>query len=433
MTAIGSYRAQLGNKPFRRYFIGESVSSVGDAMTDITIVMLAIDLLPADERPMGIAVAAGAYLIPSMVSGVLMARRIGGLSGRTMLLVDNVWRGALLGLVALLAVMDSLSFTWCAVLLAMSSVTRPLNGTGARAIVRDLAPEGQLFAANSLVGLAVQSASLIGPVTAGFLCAWFGPGLALGLDALSFLFFAGSLLLIPRAAVTRRPKATDRTMGGDAEPVPDPEPAKAKAMGVLGSLRVPGIGALFGLTAVFYLLYGPFVVGLPLMAEERSFGLSTGSALGILWSAFGLGAVVGGVVAGRFTGLAQVRIAALSAAGWGVAMFIVAMPVHYYVALLAMFLGGLSYAPYGPIVSTVMQRELPPAQLNEVSSYYGSMTSVASPLGTFAGGAAVGLLGASNSILTVGVVLAAVGVLISFMARQKKSEVTDYSMSGSAG
>ncbi|MFF2009558.1 MFS transporter [Streptomyces sp. NPDC058195] len=424
MTVSASYRAQLRNKPFRRYFIGETVSSVGDAMTDITIVMLAISLLAADDRPMGIAVAAGAYLVPSMVSGVLMARRIGGLSGRTMLLADNLWRGTLLGLVALLAVTSHLSFTWCVVLLALSSVTRPLNGTGARAIVREVAPEDQHFTANSLVGLAVQSASLIGPATAGFFCTWFGPGLTLGLDALSFFLFAGALLLIPRSAVTRSSQDT----GPDAEP----EPA-VKPTGVLRSLRVPGIGALFGLTAVFYLLYGPFVVGLPLMTEERSYGLGTGSALGVLWSAFGLGAVAGGLVAGRFAGLAHVRIAALSAAGWGVAMFIVAMPVHYYVALVAMFLGGLSYAPYGPIVSTVMQRELPPAQLNEVSSYYGSMTSFASPMGTFAGGAAVGLIGASNSILSVGAILAAVGVLISLMARPKGRKVPHYSISGRAG
>lgn len=423
MTASAGYRAQLRNKLFRRYFIGESVSSVGDAMTDITIVMLAISLLSADERPMGIAVATGAYLVPSMVSGVLMARRIGGLSGRTMLLVDNLWRGTLLGLVAILAVTSSLNFTWCVVLLALSSVTRPLNGTGARAIVREITPEDQLFTANSLVGLAIQSASLIGPVTAGFVSTWFGPGLALGLDALSFLFFAGTLLLIPRSAAMRPPQGTDQ----------DTEPERAKSMGVLQSLRFRGIGTLFGLTAVFYLLYGPFVVGLPLITEERSFGLETGSVLGILWSAFGVGAVVGGVVAGRFTRLAQVRIAALSAAGWGVAMFVVAMPVHFYVALAAMFLGGFSYAPYGPIVSTVMQRELPPEQLNEVSSYYGSMTSVASPLGTFAGGAAVGLLGASNSILSVGAILTAVGIVISLVARSRKRDVTEYSMSGSAG
>ncbi|MFD5429141.1 MFS transporter [Streptomyces sp. NPDC127084] len=422
MTASEGYRVQLRNKPFRRYFIGESVSSVGDAMTDITIVMLAISMLEVGERPMGIAVATGAYLVPSLISGVLMARRIGGLSGRTMLLADNLWRGTLLGVVAILAVTSTLSFTWCVVLLALSSVTRPLNGTGARAIVREITPEGQLFSANSLVGLAIQSASLIGPVTAGFICTWFGPGLALGLDALSFLFFAVTLLLIPRSAATRPPQGAHQDAG--------PEPAKS--MGVLQSLRVPSIGMLFGLTAVFHVLYGPFVVGLPLIVEERSFGPETGAALGILWSAFGVGAVVGGVVAGRFTGLAQVRIAALSAAGWGVTMFIVAMPVHFSVALVAMFLGGLAYAPYGPIVSTIMQRGLSPAQLNEVSSYYGSMTSVASPLGTFVGGAAVGLVGASNSILSVGLTLAAVGVVISLVARSKKRDVKDYALSGSA-
>ncbi|MFJ9697467.1 MFS transporter [Kitasatospora sp. NPDC101183] len=416
MKTRGTYRTQLRHKGFRRYFVGESVSSVGDSMTDITVVMLAISLLTPGNQPIGIALATGAYLVPSMVSGLILARWIGRLGGRTMLLVDSVWRGCLLGVVAVLAMTSSLDFGLCVGLLALASVSRPLYSAGARAIVVELVPTDGLFAANSLVGVALQAASLIGPVAAGSAIAVLGPASAMGLDALSFLFFAGALLLVPRPTV-RAPFAGQEA----GHPT-------VRSWGIVRLVRIRSVGTLFGLTAVFYLLYGPFVVCLPLMMAERVHDWSPALTLGLLWAAFGVGALVGGGFAGRFSELAHVRIAALSAAGWGVAMLVVALPLNLGIALAAMFAGGLSYAPYGAIATTVLQRELPPEQLNAASSYYGSMTNVAAPAGTFVGGAAAGLFSPATSVLAAGAVLAAVGTVVFLLGRPHGGRPTRYSV-----
>ncbi|MCX4692769.1 MFS transporter [Streptomyces sp. NBC_01408] len=410
MKLWGAYREVLKERDFRRYFIGEGISSVGDAMSDITIVMLAVSLVDKGDRPMGIAVAAASYLVPSVLTGVLLARRIGHISGRTLLLVDNLWRGVLLGLASVLAVTEQLSFAGCVALLALASVTRPLGGAGTRAIVVQLIPAEKLFAANSVIGSATQAASLIGPAGAGLTIAWLGPGTALGMDALSFLLFVGLLLRI------RPPRRTAVPPSDDVAAASESDPRRAPT-GLRKLLGIRQVGTVFGLTAVFYLLYGPFVVGLPLLMDERAGGLAPATALGALWTSFGVGAIVGGLAAGRMTTLVRTRVAALSAAGWGLAMTAVALPAPLIVAGLAMFAGGLVYAPYGSIVSTILQRELPDHRLNEASSYYISMTNIAVPAGTFIGGVSVGWLGAGQSILAAGVLLTAVALLVWAMIR----------------
>jgi hypothetical protein len=64
-----------------------------------------------------------------------------------------------------------------------------------------------------------------------------------------------------------------------------------------------------------------------------------------------------------------------------------------------------------------MQNELPERGLNAASSYYASMTSVVVPAGTFIGGLSAGWMGPSHSVLAAGVLLVAVGLLVSLTVR----------------
>ncbi|MDQ3945957.1 MAG: MFS transporter, partial [Actinomycetota bacterium] len=171
MTTTATYRQVLRQPHFGRYFTGEAISSVGDSMSEITIVILALGLATGDARPMAVAAASAAYLVPGILTGVLAGRHLGAVSARTLLLIDNAWRGAFLGLAAALATAGVLGLGAYVALLGLASLTRPLGAAGSRALVADLVGEDDLFAANSLINSTVQAAVMLGPAVAGVLAA----------------------------------------------------------------------------------------------------------------------------------------------------------------------------------------------------------------------------------------------------------------------
>ncbi len=408
MTTAATYRQVLRRPHFGRYFTGEAISSVGDSMSEITIVILALGLATGDARPMAVAAASAAYLVPGILTGVLAGRHLGAVSARTLLLIDNAWRGAWLGLVAVLATDGALGLSAYVALLGLASLTRPLGAAGSRALVADLVADDDLFAANSLVNSTVQAAVMLGPAVAGVLAAIVGPGPVLAIDAVSFLLFAAVLLAVPASA--SRPRRVEEPGGATASsPGTLAVGWRWRWAGWLAGYRT--VVGLFALTAVFHALYGPFVVGLPLLVEQRAGGLPTAAALGLLWSAFGVGAVLGGLAAGGRVSLASPRAAALIAAGWGAATIIVAVPAPLALAGGAMFAGGVIYAPYLAIVNTVMQRQLPPHRLPEAGAYYSSVTGIAGPVGTLVAGGIVAGVGPTTSLLGAGGVLVAAGLL----------------------
>jgi len=405
----GQYRKLLRQRGFRWYFGGETVSSLGNAMSEITVVLLALDLAGRGSRALAVALATAAYLLPGVSSGILAGPRLATWSPRTLLLTDCLWRGAWLAGAAGLAVAGRLALPVYIGALALASLTRPLGIAGGRAVIRQLVPPEGLFAANSLVNSMVPASTMLGPVSAGLLAALIGLGPVLGIDALSFLLFAAMLATI---------RPAEAHAGGDVASQVVVPPFVAGGRFRLRSmwlLQHPDVVGLFGLTAVFYALYGPFVVALPLLVAARAPG-STATVLGGLYSAFGVGAVIGGLIGGNRPTLVSPRVAALIAAGWGVTTVAVALPVPLPVVAAAMFAGGFVYAPYPAIVSTVMQRQLPSGRLAEASAYFSSVTAIALPAGTLLGGVAVVSAGPAAVLGAAGATLIAVGVIAAVQA-----------------
>ncbi|MFF1556258.1 MFS transporter [Streptomyces sp. NPDC058279] len=412
MSTFTAYRRVLSGRLFRRYFVGESMSGFGDAMSEVTVVVFAMRLAHGDTKPIAIALASAAYLVPGIATSVLAARRIARVRSRTLLLIDSGWRGGVLGTAALLALFDGLDLAGYLILLGLASLTRPLAGAGARAMTRELVEPDMLFTANTLLANAVQGASMVGPALAGLLISLTDAGLVLGIDALSFLLYSALLLTLPggpREPQERRGETHRRARLGEGR--------RRRLFG--GGLRdQPAVLGLFVLAALFLLLYGPFVVGLPLIAQERAGGRSAESVLGGLWAAFGIGAVLGNLLVGAARRApAHGRYAALIAAAWGAVTVVVAVPTHLAVAWAAMLVGGLVYAPFPAIISTVMQQRLPERHLKEAGAYYVALTSTFGPLGTLLGGILIASVSAGPGLAVDGALLVAVGLAMAWLLR----------------
>jgi predicted MFS family arabinose efflux permease len=219
-------------------------------------------------------------------------------------------------------------------------------------------------------------------LAAGLLLGWVSPGLLLALDAASFAFLG---VIAWRA-------------GAATEVVGEPIDARAAESG-FRLLRRPDLLSLTLVTWVFFFLYGPVEIALPVYVAvdlQAPAGL-----LGAYWTTFGVGALAATLITGTIRGDNMRRITLLIVAGWGACLVPFAFaPVA--VTLAAFAIGGLIYGPFIPLTYALFQSSTTAANRPSVLAARSAVVMVATPLGTVIGGPLVGSLGASGTLAASG-------------------------------
>jgi predicted MFS family arabinose efflux permease len=250
-------------------------------------------------------------------------------------------------------------------------------------------PEGRL-AVNALASAQVSFATIVGPLIAGLLLGWISAGVLLALDAASFAFLG---------IVAWR-------IGAMTDAVEGPVDGRAAESG-FRLLRRPDLLSLTLVTWVFFFLYGPVEVALPVYVAidlEAPAGL-----LGAYWTTFGVGALAATLITGTIRGRNMRQITLLIVAGWGACLLPFAFaPIA--VTLVGFAIGGLIYGPFIPLTYALFQSSTTAVNLPFVLAARSAVVMIATPLGTAIGGPLVGSLGASMTLAISG--LATVGLAV---------------------
>ncbi|MGA8458537.1 MAG: MFS transporter, partial [Streptosporangiaceae bacterium] len=273
---------------------------------------------------------------------------------------------------------------WYVALLGVSSLLGLLGVTGAVASVAELLPEAQRVAGNSLITLTSFAATIIGPGLAGLVIATAGADVAFGADALSYL------VLVVAVLISRRVR----------RPPPPAGPGQGMHRALRDLARRPSVFGITVTCAVFYGLYGPVEVALPVYVARV---LHAGAGvLGGYWTLFGCGATVGALGASWIQRLGLWRLTVAVIAGWGICLIPLGVTDSVAVGFAALAAGGLVYGPFQPIKQTIIQRHSPPGQLAAMAAASGLLTVPAAPLGTALGGPLVAAIGPSATLLASG-------------------------------
>jgi hypothetical protein len=299
-----------------------------------------------------------------------------------MLLGHCLLRAGCLGAIALLFGAGMLTAQAYVVLLAGSSLMTAWGTAGQYTMLSEVGgPEGRL-AVNALASAQVSFATIVGPLVAGLLLGWVSPSLLIAFDAASFAFLG--------VVAWRMDMPTE-----SAE-----QPIDPRAESGFRLLRRPDLLSLTLVTWVFFFLYGPVEVALPVYVAvdlQAPAGL-----LGAYWTVFGVGALAATLITGTLRGRNMRRITLLVVAGWGACLvpFAVA-PIP--VTLGAFAIGGLIYGPFIPLTYSLFQSSTSAANLPFVLAARSAVVLVSTPLGTAIGGPLVGSLGASATLAFSGV------------------------------
>lgn len=399
-----AYRPVLENRIFRRLILGFAVSFLGDGMSFVAVAWLAIELAPAGTAGLWVGGAVAAYTLPGVVGALVLGRRLRRVSAKQLLLADNIVRGVFLGAIPLAWLAGMLTLPLYVVLLAVSSLLHAWGTAGKYTLLAELLPDGQRLAANTLVSSLSFAATIAGPAIAGVLVTYVSSALVLGLDALTYVFLA---VLVARL---RLPESRNVS----------PVDGKA-ARGGFALLRThPELLGLLTLTWFFNLLYGPVEVALPLHVTEDL--QAPGTLLGLYWTLFGVGALVGGLAVGALQRLPLWPVTIAIVIGWGLTLlpFGLELPATATVAFFT--LGGVIYGPFVALSVTLMQEKSPPEHLAAMLAARSAALLTASPLGTALGGPLTTALGPGTTLGASGLATVVLGVVacVLLVARRRR-------------
>jgi hypothetical protein len=388
------YWPAISHPVMRRLMPGYALSALGDGMSAVAIAWLALRLAPRADQGLWVGAAVAAYSVPGVLGAVLLGRWLRHRGGVGLAGADATLRAVALGAIPILYAAHVLDPTVYVCLLGVSSLLHAWGTAGQYTLVAEVLPAQHRVAGNALLATMGEMSFVVGPALAGLLTAVVGPAVVIGADAVTWAVLAVSYARVaPMTAVHRT-----QTVG---------EPASSSGLRMIFTNRT--LLGLVALSFVFFFLYGPVEVALPV---HVSFDLHGGPVLlGAFWAAYGVGAVIGSLAAPylRYWPLWPTMIGIV--AGWGLALLPLGLYSPTALSLVAFAIGGVIYAPYNSIAMAVFQDRVPAGSLARLLAARSGLMIVASPLGTALGGPMVAAFGARGTLLASALTTLALGIL----------------------
>ena len=194
--------------------------------------------------------------------------------------------------------------------------------------------------------------------------------MVIGVDAVSWAVLAVSYARI--APLAARLSSAQAAVPDPAEPNPaEPDPAQPDppaAVPLPSGWSVirpsPVLPGLLALSFVFYLLYGPVEVALPVHVATDLHG--SAALLGTFWAVFGVGAVIGELAAPYLRRWPVWPVMTGIVLGWGLALVPLGLDTPLWAGLAAFFAGAVIWGPWFSLSMAVLQDASPPDALAQV-------------------------------------------------------------------
>ncbi len=375
------------------FVAGQSISLVGTWMTRLATSWL-VYRLTGSALLLGLVGFVGQ--IPTFLLAPFAGVWVDRLNRRQVL----VWTQALAAfqslVLAALTLSRRITFHEILLLSAFQGLINAFDMPGRQAflvqMVKDRQDLGNAIAINSSM---VNAARLLGPSLAGLIIAGFGEGYCFLLDGVSYFAVIASLLLMRV----------------------DPSEIKRAASSMLEQLRegwtyvrdFAPVRTILLLFALVSLMGMPYTVLMPIFASQVLHGGP--HTLGFLLGATGVGALVSALsLAARKSVLGLGRMIPISAAIFGVGLFLLGLSRSLWISLVMMLLTGFGMMQGMASSNTIIQTVVPEDRRGRVMSYYTMAFVGMAPFGSLLSGGLAHWLGAPRTVMITGGFVLAGGI-----------------------
>ena len=397
----GNGRFLLRSRDFGFLWAGQVISQIGDGLNKVALLWFVYDLTGSALKMTLIGLL---QTIPPLLLGPLIGVYLDRLPKKSVMVWIDVLRTVLVLLIPALYAVDWLTLNRLYALVFMTAIVSTVFGPALVSSVPLIVARGQLTAANALLQSSTNLGVLIGPAISGFGIALIGAQNVLYVNAATFLVSVLCLLPVRVRQLTLPQGATEHP----------PHVAREMWEGFrFVFLQHQPVLALMVTAALYSLASSAFIFMLPVFAKQL---LRMGPVeLGWLWSALGIGMLSAsawlawldqGDVARRF------RLVSGAMAIGGAAICSLSVMDRPFAAGLLMMIIGASTALFTPVVWAVLQEMTPGHMLARVMTTFSTGGMFAAMLGMTAFGWTADTLGASMSLIGIGLIL----LMTAFMA-----------------
>jgi predicted MFS family arabinose efflux permease len=370
-----NYRQVFAYHSFRNFWVGFSLSYLGDTISRVALTWFVYETTHAPEA---LGLLSLFYTGPVIVGGLMAGWLLDRFDRRRVMMVDSLLRAAIFMLIPLLHAAGILALWHVYAVAAVYGFLMMIPLAGGPTIVPTLVPREQLPAANALEMLSFTLGGVIGPPLAGLLIARTGAPNVVILDALSYLIFALSLTRVHPLA---------------AETVPG-QPRQSYCLGhAFRLLRDNKI--LLATTFMFMAANiggGALFVWLPIFSDRLLGGGAEfyGTLLGFMAAGEVASSLLAGSLALPFSFGTAICLTQIFA-GASVGIFLIAPSRLLAIASVSLY--GLFSAPMTIWAQTLRMRIIPPALRGRTFALLRMLMQSGNPVGGAAAGLALPLLG----------------------------------------
>jgi MFS family permease len=380
----------LFSRDFRLLFTGQAVSLVGDGLYQVALAFAVYDLSNS-PLALGAVFAAGATSLVafSLVGGVWADR----LERRRVMLAADAARIAIQLILAALIISDQALLWHMIALQALYGIAQAFFGPASTGVLPQILEPELLQSANGLLGATRSATLVLGMACGGLLVDWVGPGLAIGLDALSFAISALCLFLMHS-----RPAGADERSSFTHD----------LAEGFRELRRHRWLWLTLLNASLFLMLYvAPIEVIGPLVARDD---LGGATAWGIIIGSFSIGMMLGGIGAATLTLRRPIVVSSILFLITGVTPILFAIAAPVAVIATSMAIEGLAAGLFVAVWEGEMQRKIPNDKLSRVAAWDWMGSVAGMPIGYVLGGVLAATVGVDATLVAMAVCAALLAV-----------------------
>jgi MFS transporter, DHA3 family, macrolide efflux protein len=368
-------------------FAGGALNSIGSWATLIALWGFAAYHFHAG--PDQVALLGLAWTAPGAALSLFSGLPIDRFGPRVTIIAAN-----LLGVVTALAMAAASSYSTLVLLALAAGVVQAFGCPAATSLPPRLVDDADLLAANSVMGVAEQSAIVFGPLAGSLAINWWGIQAAFLFDAATFV--AGTLAVLP---LRLRPLAKETGV---------PVGCRDLLAGLRLAQRTTDIRRTLLLAAAVFCSWGAFVVIEPLYV--RNVLHRSPATLGLLQTVFGIGLIGTTALLPRIGDrVATVRALAASVVVSGLAAALYVGTRSLLVAMLGVFVWGVDVAFFMAPMQTLLQRSAPPEAHGRVMALAGAVNGAGGLVAIPLAGVAAGAIGVSATGVVAGILASLAG------------------------
>jgi MFS family permease len=346
---------------FRLFFFGQLISQCGSWMQTIALGWLVLDLSNKSGLAVGWSVAL--QFVPTLLFGVWAGALADRFDKRTLWGITQVALAAVAALLAALDLSGVVQLWMLFVVIFLFGMAFAVDNPTRNALVPELVPASYLPNAIGLTSATMQGSRVFGPALAGVIIVTLGTGMCFLVNAVSFVFVIGALLMMRPAEMERVPLAREKGQAREG-------------------LRYMWHDRTLRSTLLVAVVVGTFAINSPVVLPLLAKLTFHGNADVYSWMTIGMGAgaFVGALVYAAHPA-ATTRVVILGGLGFGVAICAASVAPTLLGFVVLIFFVGAGQTAFLSTTNSLLQLTSEPVMRGRVMAVYAIALLGTTPIG----------------------------------------------------